>query len=443
MPSETLRPSILLAALIAALAVAPVAPEAGNILFLSAGGVAVLLLRPSGLELVNRPALWMPLVGLFILAVAYSIATGGFGGLVGLLFVAPIIGMIPLLIAAGTERGAASPHLISVLALCGSAGAAAIAIAEFSSTGSTRVGWTVANPIHFADLALSVGFLALLGVVLGRGPVRWLFLVAPLLAIVAVLLSGTRGAVVALVVMSGTAVLAGVMVRMISLRHFAIGAVVLVVVLAGAWLAGAGQTSGVQRVMTDIADVLRTGLPTDSSTSLRLQMYEGGLNAFLASPIVGHGPVDFVEAAASRASVRFEGAPHLHNDLADFAASGGILGLIAYFLFLLAPLAEALRTPDPETRKGLVVVSAALVLGYFVMGLTNAMFGILNLTVFYAAATLVVFVVGNAGGDHSRGSRHWNSGRLSRAITQRAAAIRESEADSSVVECRPVLTGWL
>lgn len=100
--------------------------------------------------------------------------------------------------------------------------------------------------------------------------------------------------------------------------------------------------------------------------------------------------------------MRFEGAPHLHNDLADFAASGGIMGLIAYFLFLFAPLAEAMRTPHPETRKGLVVVSAALVLGYFVMGLTNAMFGILNLTVFYAAATLVVFVVGNAGGNHSR-----------------------------------------
>ncbi len=392
-------PLILLAALVAALAMAPVAPEAGNILFLAAGGVALLLLRPAALDLVGRPAIWMPLAGLFLLAVAYSVAARGPGGLAGLLFVVPLVAMIPL-IGAGVGQTAPSPAVIAVLALCGSAGAAAIAIVEFASTGSTRAGGTVANPIHFADLALAVGFLALLGTALGRGRGRWLFLLAPLLATVAVLLSGTRGAVVALVVMSGAAVLAGVVVHLISLRHLAIGALLLVVVLIGAWLAGAGQTSGVQRVMTDIGDVLRTGLPTDESTSERLQMYEGGLKAFLASPVVGHGPFDFVEAAASRATVRFEGAPHLHSDLVDFAASGGVLGLIAYFLFLLAPLAEALRTPDPETRKGLVVVSAALVAGYFVMGLTNAMFGILNLTVFYAAATLTVFIVSNSGADH-------------------------------------------
>jgi len=373
--------------MVAALAMAPVAPEAANILFLAIGAVAFLMLRQSDVKVVRRPAVWMTLTGLTLLALAYC-GSSGAAGIVGLMFVVPLLTVPPLIAAA--LRTDLPPRLIAVLALSGAAGAAAIAAAEFTSTGTSRVGEWVANPIHFADLALLVGFLAVLGTLFGRGPGRWLFLLAPLFATVAVLLSGTRGALVALVAMLGTAVVAGILVRQISWRQLAVGAVLLLIGLFAAWIGGVGQTSAVQRVMVDLADIFRTGLPSDESTSLRLQMYEGGLNAFLASPLVGHGPFAFVEAAASRASVRFEGAPHLHNDLLDFAASGGVPGVVAYFLFLLAPVAEALKVKDPVTRKTLVLLSATLAVGFFVMGLTNAMFGILNLTVFYATATLVI-----------------------------------------------------
>ncbi len=382
-----LRSHIVVASLVAALAMAPVAPEAGNILFLAAGAVAILLLRRVDVHVIGRPSVWMSLLGLVLLGLAYALASGA-PGLAGLMFVVPLAATTLLIAAA--QRSDLQPSLVGLLALCGVAGSAAIAIAEFATTGTQRVGIWVANPIHFADLSLSVAFLALIATLLGRGPDRWLFVVTPLLAAVAVLLSGTRGAVVALAIMGGTALITSVAVRMISLRNLAVGLVVLAIVLPAAWFAGVGQTSGVQRVLADVADVFRTGLPTDESTVLRLQMYEGGLNAFLASPLFGHGPFAFVEAAASRASTPFEGAPHLHNDLADFAASGGILGLAAYMLFLLAPLVEALKAPNTSRRAGLVVVSATLAVGYFVMGLTNAMFGILNLTVFYAVATLVV-----------------------------------------------------
>jgi len=389
-----LRSHIVVASLVAALAMAPVAPEAGNILFLAAGAVAILLLRGGDQNAIQRPSVWMPLLGLVFLGLAYTLSSGA-AGLVGLMFVVPLAAT--LLLIAAARRSDLQPALVGLLALCGVAGSAAIAIAEFTTTGTPRVGIWVANPIHFADLSLSVAFLALVGTVLGRSLDRWLFIATPLLATVAVLLSGTRGAVVALAIMAGTAVITSVAVGLITLRKLAIGVVVLAAVLPAAWFAGIGQTSGVQRVVADVADVFRTGLPTDESTVLRLQMYEGGLNAFLASPLYGHGPFAFVEAAASRASTPFEGAPHLHNDLADFAASGGILGLAAYMLFLWAPLVEALRAPNTSHRAGLVIVSSTLVVGYFVMGLTNAMFGILNLTVFYAAATLVVALLAQNG----------------------------------------------
>lgn len=67
-----------------------------------------------------------------------------------------------------------------------------------------------------------------------------------------------------------------------------------------------------------------------------------------------------------------------------------MLGLVAYLLILLAPLVEAMRAPASPERRGLVVIAAALTAGYFVMGLTNAVFGILTLTTMYAAVCLVI-----------------------------------------------------
>jgi O-antigen ligase len=376
-------------ALAAALTMAPVAPAAANILFLFAAGASLLFMRVADLELVRRPAIWMPLAGLAILAAAYGIGTGSPQGVLGIFYFAPFLATWPLL---SLFRSADAPKLwqLGAMALAGAAGAAAVAVGEFLSSGTSRAGATVANPIHFADLALSVGFLALIGSVYTKGAGRWIYLLAPAAAIVAILLSGTRGAVIALLVMVGISTITAMAMRLVSAQHLIMSLVAAVISLSGAWLAGAGQTSGVQRVTSDIMDVLSKGLPTDSSTALRLQMYEGAWRAFLAAPVFGHGPYGYVEAAASRASVPFEGAPHLHNDLANLAASGGVFGVAAYFLFLLAPLVEALHCPPSSTRAGLVVVTSGLVAGYFIMGMTNAMFGIINLTVFFSAATLVI-----------------------------------------------------
>jgi O-antigen ligase len=81
--------------------------------------------------------------------------------------------------------------------------------------------------------------------------------------------------------------------------------------------------------------------------------------------------------------------PHLHNDLADFAASAGVVGLAAFALFLLAPIVEIIRSAEHPTRRPALVLMTTLVSGFFVMGLTNAMFGILTVTTAYAAVCVV------------------------------------------------------
>ncbi|WP_158409520.1 O-antigen ligase family protein [Devosia psychrophila] len=349
------------------------------------------MLRSVDLELIARPIVWMPLAGLLLLAIAYGFGSGSISGLIGIGYFAPMLAIAPLL-ALNRGDNTVAPATIAVLSLCGVAGAAAVAVGEFVASGTFRAGGTVANPIHFADVALTVGFVATLGVVFVKGPWRYMFLAGPLLASVAVLFSGTRGAVVALVVMVTVAVLLTIFMRLVAARIVGIAALASVAVVGVAIIAGVGQTSGVQRVATDINDVMRTGLPNDASTELRLRMYQGGLGAFMASPLVGHGPFNYAVVASSYSDVPFE-TPHLHNDLADFASSGGVMGLLAYFLFLLAPVVEAVSAPASATRGGLIVIAASLSAGYFVMGLTNAMFGILNVTVCFAAVALVISVL--------------------------------------------------
>ncbi|MNL37292.1 hypothetical protein D3C87_1594310 [compost metagenome] len=85
--------------------------------------------------------------------------------------------------------------------------------------------------------------------------------------------------------------------------------------------------------------------------------------------------------------------PHLHNDIADFAASAGLVGLVAYVLFMLAPIVEVARMPASPVKPRIMVLAVTLMSGYFVMGLTNAMFGILTITTYYAVICIIVGIL--------------------------------------------------
>jgi O-antigen ligase len=386
--TQSLKSIVPLIALIAVLAMAPVAPEAGNTLFLAAGAIGLLLMWPEAIVQVRRPIVWMQLTGLGLVGVAYGVSAG-IEGLVGLVYFTPLLAVWPLVTLLRESERSEIALLLGVLALCGASGAAIMAMFEVQATGTTRAGEMVANPIHFADVALLVGFASLVGVLAIKSTWKFVFLLAPAMALIAVLLSGTRGAVVAFVAMLVIAAVTGAIVRLYSRRWWLILGICLSIAVAAFLMLGGAQTSGFQRVLADIAATLSSGVPTDTSTAIRLQMYLGGLRAFLEAPIFGHGPLAFTAVANRLADQPFGGAPHLHNDLADMAASAGMFGVVAYGLFLLAPIVEIIRAPDKPAKKASIVLVATLVSGFFVMGLTNAMFGILTVTVTFAAICVV------------------------------------------------------
>jgi O-antigen ligase len=385
------RAALPILAIIAVLAMAPVSPEAANVLFLVAGIAAIPLLFFSRSGQLSRPIVRLPLLGLLLVAISYLVGSGSPEGLIGLAYFAPVFAVWPLLSAWSGRQIEGIGGLIGLLALCGVAGASVVAIFEVVSTGTARAGGTVANPIHFADVALLAGALSCAAMVAVQGKRRWLFIAGPVLSLVPVVLSGTRGALVAVGVMMVVAFSGALLLRLISIRTAIIGLVVVLVAGGVALVMGASQLSGVQRVLYDLVSTLTVGMPQDGSTSLRLQMYQGGFRAFMESPIFGHGPLSFMTVA--RELGEFEGFEHLHNDLADFAASAGALGLIAYGLFLVAPIVEVLRAPASWSKPRLLVLVSTLIAGYFTMGLTNAMFGILSLTTYYAAICVITGVL--------------------------------------------------
>jgi O-antigen ligase len=394
---KTIIPTI---ALVASFAIGPVAPEAGNILFLAAGGVALALMWPEAKEQLGRPIIWMPLLGLVLIALAYGISAG-LAGLAGLMYFVPVLAIWPLVTLLSSTNIRELGLLLGILALCGVSGAAVMAINEIQTTDTHRAGFSVANPIHFADVALMVGFLTLIGMAFLESRWRLLFLAGPPMAIIAVALSGTRGAVVAAVVMGSIAAASAIVLRLVS-RRLVLGGLVGLVVIGAIGLAlGVSQVPGIARIVGDIAEILTQGLPNDSSTDRRLQMFLGGFRAFMESPIVGHGPLAFTEVAISLSGARFRTPPHLHNDLIDMAASAGILGLFAYFLLVFAPVVEVLRSPPSAARSCAAILAFTLVGGFFTMGLTNAMFGILTVTSTFAAICVVVGMLadGRVAGD--------------------------------------------
>ena len=264
--------------------------------------------------------------------------------------------------------------------LCALSAAVAAAVGLWGMwQGQERVTALSLSPIHFADFAVILGFMALAGT-LGRRELGWPLLWAgPLLAVVATVAASTRGALLTALILAaiyGIMAMRGMTGRarwMLPLGL--IGAVLLVF--------GAAHALGFTRpleALDPIIALLQGKLPSDTSALFRVEMYHGGLGAFLDRPLFGHGWHDQLAASlpymsdVGRDGYALEGWGYIHNDAMSFAVGAGLLGVLAYVLFLLAPVFAQSETgghADGDARLYLVL---ALVVGLFASGMTDALF---------------------------------------------------------------------
>lgn len=262
-------------------------------------------------------------------------------------------------------------------------------------TGLERAALPGDNPIHLAAMATVVAALSLMGA-FERSRI-WMLAAGVALgaALTVVLLSQSRGPFLAFPLFGLLAL--GHVLRRGGLAWPSVG---LVLLLTGGVAAAAmlildeeGRALG---GLSTIVEFLRTGSVEEPSADIRLHMLRAGFLAFADSPIFGHGWAHFFEAA--RAYLPVGDGPgeygfnyrHLHSDLADFGAAGGMLGLLAYGLILAAPIVGAIGSPRDGLRGTRIYAALALSLTYAVLGSFNLMFGWELQTATYVMASALV-----------------------------------------------------
>lgn len=278
---------------------------------------------------------------------------------------------------------------LATLALAGAIVCLVFAIYETWLMAVVRAGASTVDPIRFAATAIILGFLSLVGVREVPGKLRWLYLLGPVAGCAALMLSGSRGAMLAVPLLAVAAAFYLIESRRRALLVLlGLGAAGIVFVLAAESLGFARLGSLVHTA----GQILSGQQPDDVSTAIRLAIYKAGLAAFADSPLIGHGWSQITAAPQAYFvdPVALAAYSHLHNDVLDFIVATGIPGIAIYALIIVAPVAGAFASPRDGQRRVRLYATGILSGAYLVGGQSSLMFGFEYQTVLYVALAAII-----------------------------------------------------
>ncbi len=316
----------------------------------------------------------------------------------------PIVGGIGIVALIEAEPRFGSPAVIGGLALIGSVGAMFAALNDVYVLGVDRAG-SGNNPIHFADLSLVLGFMSVIGLFGTQKRWRLIFLSGPFFAFVAILLSGTRGAVLAFFVVAVPLTILLIVwfrhVRKIAATALVTGVIALIGLML--WSPGVSERalSGFTDTTTAVSALLsgdsvaKMEQYVDESTMERIIFLRSGFEVFRAHPLFGVGAGQIISATRDHYPEDHAGlGTHLHSDLSDFSVAAGLLGLVGYILLLVSPFLRSMGNYGADTRHALIFGALALSGSYLALGLTNAIFGILPQTMLFGVFLACLVAMG-------------------------------------------------
>lgn len=215
-------------------------------------------------------------------------------------------------------------------------------------------------------------------------------LVSAAATLIVIFLSGSRGVIIALPVLILTITLAPQTRRTCQTRRsFLTGATLIscLILTIGAFLdPNDGVSVAVDRIMSVFA-----GQGSDGPTEVRMQMWQVAFEAFLKAPIFGTGWHSFREVANNTILDGFlvEITKHglgfdFHSDIANVAVAGGAVGLLLYFVFLLAPFLTNSSEPNDAFAKQRIWWALTAPALFFSIGLSDLVFGYDIMTMLFA-----------------------------------------------------------
>lgn len=263
-------------------------------------------------------------------------------------------------------------------ALAGLLIAFVVSIAQVS-LGVERAG-SDANPIVFANAVLALLVLAVFCRPARDGwPWRLLLAVVIVLANVVVILSGSRGVLpglglVMLMLLVGTAS---------RRRWWRLGGAVclLAALLAAMWtIPWLSSRFRLDQLHADVSGFAVGAV--DQPISARIALLSVAWDAFRESPLTGSGVGTFADRVAASAYCKdvqrhFCGLGHAHNDLAQWGATMGLIGIAGLAMLYLTPLwvaARQIRRDHLYLPIGPAWTVGMLVATYIVSGLTQSIF---------------------------------------------------------------------
>jgi O-antigen ligase len=306
-------------------------------------------------------------------------------------FIALALAPIVYVVARRAPGGSAAVTTIAALCLAATLVGLASAANDILLLHLPRLDARLMGPNMLARLELLFGFLALSGLLATRSRWRFLLYLAPLAALVATYLSGTRGALLAIPLEAAVLAVVLWVDRRDRAQVWALAAVAVAAV-AALMLASDRFAS----VVGVFGDLLSGTASADGAVTERQAMLWGAWQLFWASPIVGHGWANFAAVAYPilQGSAVWGGPTdpffQFHNDLANFAVAAGAVGIACYIAILAAPIVGALMSPRDRLFRVRLYCGLQLSVTTLVYGMTDFKLGYDLPTTIYAFLTAIV-----------------------------------------------------
>ncbi|HEY1611538.1 MAG TPA: O-antigen ligase family protein [Paraburkholderia sp.] len=294
----------------------------------------------------------------------------------------------------------------------------AVAVLSPRDWGVGRAGSSFLNPIHFGDIALVLGVLSIISLNWWRKDsrlIRLLKIVAFAAGLGATLLSGSRGAWVAVPVVALFIVVARGRGR--SWQRNALVLLAVVVALAATYALSSNVRGRMGDISTDIASYSHGN--KDTPVGIRLQLYAAALTLIERQPVFGAGDEGFADDMQSLArqhlitpvAAEF-GEGETHNQLLAYTANYGLVGGIMLLGIYVVPIwyfCIRLDAPCKTTRRA-ALMGLAFVVSFLIFGMTVETFDLKSTVCFYAAVAAVLAAVasdrGLPGETAARADRH-------------------------------------
>lgn len=333
-------------------------------------GAIYLAVRRSAVPLLVDTAGRLFWVAVGILAAVFAITAQSPHDLIYVFNFTALMLFVPMYTLLRRFAAPSATLVVALLALIGVAMVFANALLDSLVAGMDRV----SAPNRAATNATLLGFTALLGLLAPVGRWRAIFLAGPAMAVATELLAGSRGVILVLPPLMGLAI------RFLVPRHRLVVAGLAVVALV-ACVVAAGLFTELRSVSSIriLEEIFTSGQTTDPNASVRLLLWRAGAQAFLEAPLVGHGWARLMPAAVAHIPAAAAGSvatlPQLHNDIINFAVTGGVVGVGVYFLIVATPLFAAWRSARDGQYRTRLFGTAMLACIFLVQGLTDLTVG--------------------------------------------------------------------